>query len=166
MKKIDCSVCGSKASVVRGNYRLSESGLSNVVVHGIELVTCPRCRNIDPIIPRMNDLMLLLALAVVSQPYRLKGEHVRYLRKYLSMSGVEFSRLIHVDKSTLSKWENNGDVVGEQSDRLIRAVTLALGEGMKGKMEQVVRSFPEIQESRNVRIEIDPQAKSYHYAAA
>ncbi len=166
MKRIACSVCGSKASVVRGNYRLSESGLSNVVVHGIELVTCPKCHNIDPIIPRMNDLMLLLALAVVAQPYRLKGDHVRYLRKYLSMSGVEFSRLIHVDKSTLSKWENNGDVIGEQSDRLIRAVTLALGEGMKGNMEQVVRSFPEIQESREVRIEIDPQAKSYHYAAA
>ena len=55
---------------------------------------------------------------------------------------------------------------GEQSDRLIRAVTVACGEGLKGKMEQVVRSFPEIQASRDVRIEIDPQAKSYHYEAA
>jgi len=166
MKKIDCSVCGSKAAVVRGRYRFSESGLSNVVVNGIELVSCPKCHNIDPIIPRMNDLMLLLALAVVAQPYRLKGEHVRYLRKYLEMSGVEFSRLIHVDKATLSKWENNDDAIGEQSDRLIRAVTLALGDGMKAKMEQVVRSFPKIQGSRDVRIEIDPQTKSYHYGAA
>src|SRR5438093_12879561 len=34
----------------------------------------------------------IMALAVLAQPYRLKGEHVRYLRKYLSGD----RRLFHV----------------------------------------------------------------------
>jgi len=66
----------------------------------------------------MNALMRILALAVIKKPYRLTGEEVRFLRKYLRLT--EFSRLIHVDKTTLSKSENNDDRLGDQSDRLIR----------------------------------------------
>ena len=74
--------------------------------------------------------MRLLALAVVAMPQKLAGEEVRFLRKSLKMSGDEFSSLIHVDKTTLSKWENNEQAIGDQSDRLIRAVTMVFSGGV------------------------------------
>jgi len=43
------------------------------------------------------------------------------------MTGEEFSKLLKIDKTTLSKWENNADPVGEQSDRLIRTIAFAKG---------------------------------------
>ncbi len=165
MKKAECSACGAAAKIARGTYPFRESGLRNVRLHGIELVRCDRCGNEDPIIPHINDVMRLLALAVIGKPYRLHGEDVRFLRKYLRMTGDEFSRLLHVDRTTLSKWENGEDRIGDQSDRLIRAVALALGEGLKEKLEEVIRAFSQIRDSnRRVRIEMDPERKSYQYA--
>lgn len=165
MKKAECTACGATVRVVRSKYRFSECGLRDVELHGIEIVRCAKCGNEDVIIPRMNDLMRVLALAVVSRPYRLQGEDIRFLRKYLNMTQAEFAELIHVHKTNLSKWENNEDKAGDQSDRLIRAVALVLGDGLKEKMEQVVRSFPRIQKTeKRGRIAIESRDLSYSYA--
>ena len=64
---IRCSNCGAGARVVRGTYRFTESGLENVKLRGIDLIKCPKCKNVDPIIGRLNDLMRLLAVAVIAK---------------------------------------------------------------------------------------------------
>jgi len=169
MSKEKCSNCGKDAKVVRGSYEFSESGLSNVILQGIEIVRCKHCGNEDPIIPRVNDLMRALAIAVICKPYRLQGEDIRFLRKYLRMTGDEFARLMDVDKTTLSKWENNDDPVGSQSDRLIRLTVLGIGEGLQEKLAEVIRSvFPNIRRSRSktpprVGIEINPKDLTHQY---
>jgi DNA-binding transcriptional regulator YiaG len=164
MRGIECSNCGAAARLVHGTYDLKEVGLSNVVLQGIEIVKCPKCKNEDPIIANMSGLMRALVLAVIEKPYRLTGEEVRFLRKYLRLTGEEFSRLIHVDKSTLSKWENNDDRVGDQSDRLIRLVALGLGDGLKEQSERVIRSFPQIKgKPRPVGIQMNATTLSYQY---
>lgn len=165
MRKEKCSKCEVGARVNRGSYRFRESGLPHVTLHGIEIIRCPACGNEDPIIPRLNRLMQVIALGVVNKPYRLRGEEIRFLRKYLGKTGQEFSRLIHVDKSTLSKWENNDDRVGDQSDRLIRLLVLALGEGLQSFTASTVAAFPRIKDRKPpVRIEIDSEKMSYQHA--
>jgi putative zinc finger/helix-turn-helix YgiT family protein len=165
MKKAECTACGAPASVVRGNYVFTECGLRNVVLQGVEITRCAKCGNDDVVIPRLNDLMRTLAFAVVSQPYRLQGEDVRFLRKYLNMTQAQLAELLDIHKTNLSKWENNEDKIGEQSDRLIRAVSLALGEGLKEKMELVIRSFPQIQKSRKrPGLEMNPDDLSFSFA--
>jgi hypothetical protein len=42
--------------------------------------------------------------------------------------------------SPQTKWENNEDRVGDQSDRLIRLIALGLGEALKEESERVIRS--------------------------
>jgi putative zinc finger/helix-turn-helix YgiT family protein len=165
MKGIECSNCGAPARVVHGTYELREVGLRNVVLQRIQIAKCPKCKNEDPIMENMSGLMRALALAVIEKPYRLSGEEVRFLRKYLRLTGEEFSRLIHVDKTTLSKWENNEDRVGDQSDRLIRLVAVGLGEGLKRESEHVIRSFPQIKSKPHpVGILINAATLDYQYA--
>ncbi len=167
MNKIECTNCGASARVVRGSYDFAESGLKRVRLQGIEMIVCDQCGNVDPIIPRVNDLMRVLAVAVIAKPYRLTGDEIRFLRKYLRMTGDEFGRLLHINRTNLSKWENGEDKVGAQSDRLIRAIALSLGEGLKGKLEEVIRKFPEIQdEPVDVRIDMDTEKMSYKYVEA
>ena len=88
-----------------------------------------------------ENLMRALALAVIRKPYRLRGEEVRFLRKFLRMTGEELPRLLHVDKTTLSKWEHSEDPVGDQSDRLLRLIALGWGPGIKAKFEETVKYF-------------------------
>lgn len=72
------------------------------------------------------------------------------------MSATDFAKLIGVDRATLSKWENNADNVGGSSDRLIRSVALALGEGLKGRAEEGIRNFDWIvEEYRSEQMNVD-----------
>ncbi len=161
----ECSACGAKAEIMRGTYQFRESGLRCVVLQGVEIIRCPECGNEDPIIPRVNDLMRALARAVIRKPCRLEGDDVRFLRKYLRMTQEQLASLLHVDKTNVSKWENREDRVGAQSDRLIRAVALALGEGLKEGQEEAVRGFSGIQDLRKpVCIEVNAQTLDYAYA--
>ena len=148
MKKIECSNCGSDAQIMHGCYKFKESGLSSVVLHGIEIVHCEACENDDPLIPNISDLMRLLAVGVIGKPERLAGEEIRFLRKYLRMTGEEFSRLLDVDKTTLSKWENDADKVGDQSDRLIRVMALITGEGLREKLDDIVTLFSKMRKGK------------------
>ena len=162
-----CDECGSAVKVERGTYPFRESGLDNVVLKGIEIVRCLNCDCTDPIIPNLDGLFCVLALAIVTSKLPLSGPQVRYLRKYLGMSGEQFARLLHTDKFTLSKWENGATAVGSKSDLLIRAVVLHLGRGLREEGEQAVRAFEQINEESTLppqRIEVDSETLEYEYA--
>ena len=166
MRKERCSNCGAEARVVRGAHHFKEIALKNVTLMGVKLIQCPTCGNEDVVIPRVNEVMRVLAMAVVNKPYRLAGHEVRFLRKFLGMTGEEFARLLHVEKTTLSKWENDDPPIGQQSDLLVRSVALALGEGLQGRQAEVVRQFERItkQPRHALELQVDPQTMSYRYA--
>ena len=162
-----CSDCGSEAVVERGAWRFRESGLDNVVLKGIEIIKCPACGNEEPIIPNLDGLLRVIAVAIVTNRLPLTGAEVRYLRKYLEMSGDQFARILHTDKSTLSKWETGAVNIGSKSDLLIRSVALILGRGLRDEAERVSRNFEHIDEESTAppkRIEVDSETLEYEYA--
>jgi putative zinc finger/helix-turn-helix YgiT family protein len=162
-----CSDCGSEAKVERGTYRFRESGLDNVVLKGIEIIKCPSCGNEDPVIPNLDGLLRVLAVAIITSKQPLTGAEVRYLRKYLGMRGEQFARILHTDKSTLSKWETGAVNIGSKSDLLIRAVALNLGRGLRNEAEKIIRNFEHIDEESTAppnRIEVDSETLEYEYA--
>lgn len=165
MKKGKCSECGAEVNVVRGAYCFEESALKNVVLLGVEMARCTECGNEDVSLPRVNKLMRALALAVINKPYRLNGDEVRFLRKFLGMTGAEFSRLIHVDNTTLSKWENRETAIGPQSDLLVRSVALALGEGLQAHTADSVRRFERVTKPprSTLRLQLDSETLEYQY---
>ncbi len=67
------------------------------------------------------------------------------------MTADQFSRLLHVDKTTFSKWENNDDPVGTQSDLAIRMMVLSLDEPLREKVAELVREFEKIKFCRPKR---------------
>lgn len=162
-----CSECGASARVEKRNYRFRESGLDNVVLKGISVIKCPNCGSEDPMIPNLEGLLRVLALAIVKSRLPLTGPEVRYLRKYLGMNGEEFARILHTDKSTLSKWETGSIRIGSKSDLLIRAVALNLGRGLRDDAERITRNFEHIDEESVQspgRIEVDSETLEYEYA--
>jgi putative zinc finger/helix-turn-helix YgiT family protein len=116
-----CPHCEKAALTKRmETYLYTESGLPNVTLVGVEVRRCPACGHHAVVLPRVEELHRTIALAVIRKRSRLTGTEVRYLRKYLGWSGVDFAHHIGVDPSTVSNWENDKDPIGPSSDRLLR----------------------------------------------
>src|SRR5262249_42129221 len=97
--------------------------------------------------------------------YRLVGQEIRFLRKYVKKTGYELAQLLGVDKTTISKWENNDDHIGTSSDRLLRAILLGLCEPLHDEMQRTIRHFSEINsEPLEVEISLNAEDLSCQYA--
>ena len=164
-KKAQCSNCGSEAKIVRGDYEFKETGLRDLVLLDIELVKYGKCGNVDPILFQVEELMHIAAVAILQKPYRLQGEELRFLRKHIDLNQEEFAKLLHIDKTTLSKWENNEDPIGVQSDLLARAVVISRDKRLEKRAADHIRAFEKIADKqKRVRVEVDTEKHEYEYA--
>lgn len=137
MAMMNCSKCGAglkeSTSSTENPYQFKWSGLSNVFLSGIALRTCPEGHGTVPVIPRMAGLLDLLAHILLEKPEGLVGEELRYLRKHIGLSGVDFAPRIQIDASTLSRIENDQQPMGKSTDMLARAVVAAAMEHERRK---------------------------------
>ena len=165
MKKAQCSSCGAEARIVRGDYEFRETGLRDLILVDIELIKCGKCGNVDPILSHLDELMHVAAVAILQKPYRLRGEELRFLRKHSDLSQEEFAKLLRVNKTTLSKWENNEDPIGLQSDLLARAIVISRDKRLEKRAADHIRAFEKIaDQQKRVRVEVDAEKLEYEYA--
>ena len=147
-----CTRCGEPVNPEPRNYRYLESGLSNVILQGIEVADCPKCGNEDAIIPRMAKIHRAIARALTLSPSRLTGEQIRFLRKDLGFSGDQLGKYLHTDKTKISKWEGGEDRIGPSSDRLIRLLAASLDAELRPGVSAVAEHLPLISdESGGIR---------------
>jgi transcriptional regulator with XRE-family HTH domain len=107
-------------------------------------------------------LMHLAAVAILQKPYRLQGEELRFLRKHVDLGQEEFAKLLRVDKTTLSKWENNEDPIGVQSDLLARAMVISRDKRLEKRASAHIRAFEKIADrKKRVRVEVDAAKLEY-----
>jgi YgiT-type zinc finger domain-containing protein len=145
MSRYECSNCGEPASITRGDYDFVESGLDYVVLHNAQIIECTHCGNRDPVIHKPKMLMNNLLVAVAGKPERLEGQDVRFIRKQLRMTQETFARFVATDKTKISKWENDADPIGPQSDLLIRSVAVSLSDEVSKQLaRKVVEGFQNI----------------------
>jgi YgiT-type zinc finger domain-containing protein len=165
MKKAECSNCGSEARIVRGDYEFKETGLRGATIHGVDLIKCGKCGNVDPVLAGVDEMMHLIAVAILRKPYRLDGEELRFLRKHVELNQEEFAKLLHVDKTTLSKWENNEDRIGVQSDLWARTVAVSHDKRLEKRAGDYIRAFEKIADKqKHVRVKVDALTREYEYA--
>ncbi|HEY3354972.1 MAG TPA: type II TA system antitoxin MqsA family protein [Polyangia bacterium] len=117
-----CSVCAATMVSRRENYRYDECDLPNVTLLNIEVRRCPACGERAAVIPRVEELHRGLALAVIRKPNRLAPREIRFLRKYLGWSGVDFARHMGVNPQHVSRWESTREPkpMGPTADRALR----------------------------------------------
>jgi DNA-binding transcriptional regulator YiaG len=144
-----CSKCEAP-TVVRSKqrYHYAECGLDNVYLYNIDLLVCEKCKRVEPVIPRTKLLHSTIARAIALQPYPLRGQDIRFLRKQHRFKAQEWASLLRIDASTLSRWENDGQQIGPQADALIRYLFLRLleqeGENVQGPLaEQIAAATQE-----------------------
>jgi len=166
MKKEMCAECGKQRKVVTGNYRFDEVGL-RVLLQDVPLVKCEECGTTEPVIRDLNGLMHAIAFAVVTHPCKLTGNELRFLRKYVGLSGEEFSKLVRIEPETLSRWENSQQEIGKNSDRLIRFIVVSKSPDLRKQMEEFLEKYRELTDCeppRKAQLKINPATLEYEYA--
>lgn len=115
-----CDQCKGETTIERRRHQYTECGLDNVYLENIEVRVCPACGLFSPRIPRINELHATIGQAVALQNVPLSGKEARFLRKHLGLKAKEWASYLRVDTSTLSRWESGEQMIGMQSEALIR----------------------------------------------
>lgn len=131
---IKCDQCGEAAHKKVGHYRYNESGLDNVYLENIPIYEC-FCGASFPSIFRLHRLNELIASTLLKKLALLSGNEIKFLRKNLHVPSKLFAQKLGVDKTTLSKWENEAQKHSEGFDRLIR-MTYIIEKGIN-RQEQL-----------------------------
>ncbi len=114
-----CPACNKVMTCRTGEYHYAESGLDNVYLSGVEICECT-CGEKTVAIPSVMELHRLISIALVNKNSPLTGKEIKFLRKNMGISGKIFAEVIGIDKATLSRWENDNQVISKPHDRLIR----------------------------------------------
>ena len=121
---MSCVECGGAMKTARENFRYDACGLRGVTLVGVEVSRCPGCGEYEVSIPRIEDLHRGIARALARKPSRLVGAEIRYLRKWLGWSGVDFAAYMGVTAETVSRWENGTASMAGTAERLLRLLVL------------------------------------------
>ena len=119
-----CIECGAQMDMRRENYRYDSCGLPGITVRDVEVSRCPECGELEVAIPNIEGLHRVIAQSVAKKHDRLTFLEVRFLRKGLGLSGVDFASLMGVTAETVSRWEQGSHPIGATAERLLRWLVL------------------------------------------
>jgi DNA-binding transcriptional regulator YiaG len=151
----ECAECSKPIEFNRVTYRYTESGLSNVLLEGVDVAECKACGTATVSIPRIEKVHRVIALALAEQsPGYMTGEQFRFLRKHLEMTGEKLAGFLHTDRTKISKWETGEDKIGPSTDRLVRLLVTALDDELRPAVLSVAQHIPQITDEPGTKWEL------------
>lgn len=118
--RMTCMECGRQMKTKRQNYKYDACGLHGITLIDVEVSRCAECGEEEVAIENIEGLHRAIALAIVRKREKLAGEEIRFLRKYLGLSGGDFAEHIGVSPETVSRWEQDRTPMGVTADRFLR----------------------------------------------
>ena len=163
-----CLVCGASIETRRENYRYTASGLPHVTLQQVEVSRCPVCGETEVTIPHIEALHRAIAAVLIQKRARLAPEEIRYLRKYLGWSGVDFAAHMGVTPETVSRWERGTTPMGGQADRLLRLLVVNLTQAQDYPAARLTALLTEIAEEPEIHamcLDLHIDEEDWHAAA-
>lgn len=76
-------------------------------------------------VPHPKLLQLAAAVYRCTLPQRLNGKEMKFIRKAMGVSSVQWGKEIHANNSTLSRWEADKQPISASSEKLLRLTAVA-----------------------------------------
>jgi putative transcriptional regulator len=160
-----CLSCGAKMKTRKENVHYTACGLPHVTLRNIEVSRCPQCGAEEMAIPRIEALHTVIARALMTKPSRLDAAEIRYLRKYLGWSGVDFAAHMGTTRETVSRWENGQALMGAQADRLLRLMVATKGR-VKDYSLDTLKAISAKQQPQTLRLGLTTEHEGWQTEAA
>jgi len=119
-----CGECGGTLKVIGHTHRYVESGLSDVVLRGVQVRRCGKCGTEEVAIPSIADLHRCIAALLVARKSALAAAELRFIRQFLGHSSKDFAKALGVAPETLSRWENASRDIPSVVDRVVRLLVV------------------------------------------
>lgn len=121
-----CMRCGAAMRTKRGEYHYVDCGLADVVLGDMEISACLACDARSVAIPNVEGLHRAIAEDLAEKPEQLIPQEIRFLRKWLGFSGVDFAALVGKTPETVSRWESAAHpmAMDPAAERLLRLMVL------------------------------------------
>jgi putative transcriptional regulator len=160
-----CLACGGPTKTRREkHYRYAESGLPNVVIEdAVKVTTCERCGETYTSIPAIEELHRQIAAAVIRKKGRLAPAEIRFLRKWLGWSGVDFAKRTGTKPETVSRWENGKASMSPQADRLLRLLVAKEAPVMEYPVDVLAQVAADDATTTPVRVELEKGPKGWKF---
>ncbi len=143
-----CPMCHENMVARQEPYHYEESGLDFIYLQGINIFYCEKCGECVVPIPDVDQLNQLICRRLISRNELLTGQEIRFLRKNIGVKAQKFAKLIGVDRSTLSRWENDDRSANETADKLVRLIYCTIRGIPIEEIQNLIRDrFDEIQAS-------------------
>ena len=94
IQKVKCYECGNEMVEKRETVRDHQLGLPNVVLMDVPIRYCKKCGEREVVFPQIARLHRLIAKTLIVKHTRLTPLEVKFLRKYLGLSGVDLAHRI------------------------------------------------------------------------
>lgn len=160
-----CLTCGGPTKTRREkHYRYTECGLPNVVIDdAVKVTTCARCGETYTSIPAIDKLHGQIAAAVIRKKGRLAPAEIRFLRKCLGWSGVDFAKRTGTKPETVSRWENGKAVMGPQADRLLRVLVAKETPVLEYSVDVLAQVAADEGPATPLRVELEKGPRGWKY---
>jgi putative zinc finger/helix-turn-helix YgiT family protein len=156
-----CHECNSQMDESQEIYHYKESGLDNVYLDNVCVYRC-KCGEVFPSIPGVIKLHTTIGQMIVKKSTALNGKEIIFLRKNIGMNAKTFADYVGIDKSTLSRWENNQQKLAKPNDRLVRLIYAHQKGLSKNDIDNLLKdSIKDLKESVVESINIPVSTKSF-----
>lgn len=123
---MNCTECEGKLTRdTNATIRYDLGDLPHITLQGVILTRCDACGLEDVTIPRIGQLHRALAQHFVSQARALAPTEIRFLRKHMGMSSIQFAKYMGTARETVSRWETGKTPMGNSADRLLRLLVVS-----------------------------------------
>jgi putative zinc finger/helix-turn-helix YgiT family protein len=161
-----CPDCETTMKTGLENYRYDECGLPYVVIEGVEVSRCPKCGTHEVSILGIESLHTFIAHTVAEKGTRLTPEELRFLRKYLGFSSVDFAEIVGVKPETVSRWENGAKVPSPVADRLVRMLALSTEPAAAYPIDhsRIIQYLRKIDETLSEPVKVEAKREGQEWA--
>jgi DNA-binding transcriptional regulator YiaG len=111
---------------IKAEHTEDLGGVVVKVLNAAQVYHCGSCDEEIVVIPDMDGLVRSVAIARALNPVRLGGAEVKYLRRVLDMTQVDFAKAMDLTAETVSRWENDARGLGLACEKLVRHNVCAL----------------------------------------
>jgi putative zinc finger/helix-turn-helix YgiT family protein len=115
-----CSECEGTVTVSYEDRPYTDAGLPNVMLMGVRVERCASCSEEQIVYQRLEEVHKMIAKLFLKKSARLAGPEIRFLRKTIGWSGVDFAEHLRVTPETVSRWENGRDAISATADLALR----------------------------------------------